>query len=384
MSPSKRLYFDGDFWLPQYGDAEPPDRSALVPGEYLPNAATAGLLPGTSVYDLEPVYPNAQGNVNITVAQLYENKIFWGETRMQATATAGFPEGPVFRNCVFTGRDPYRYCDLDANGNLVPGTQVGGNVAGCITSTKHYVLEDCLIDPAYWMDPLLVRPANADPVPLRLWRKLLAFSCGIRGGRVTSRRVEIRNVQDGFSHQSTMLSESDIDFVLLEGNWHHQSVYYAGPDWWLTTDGTHSDGFQTNLGPNVTIRGCRIGGATDLTGYTASGERYNSGDDFRNAGLMLKQEKTLTPLTEIKNFVLEKSFIQAGVGYCINHVFNTAAPAEWTNSFIRDNYFVRRADGKYIIRTPRFADKYSNNRIIDLNPDDTWEVGEAVPITNGG
>ena len=119
----------------------------------------------------------------------------------------------------------------------------------------------------------------------------------------------------------------------------------------------------------------------DEAGYEAN-PGYNSGDDAKNAILMLKQEVSNDELDRIENVLIEKNFFQGGV-YCINHSFSESRPNLFETTQIRDNYFVRRGNGRYVIRHTDFADCYSNNRIIDLTDDRGFVVGEPIGYQNG-
>ncbi len=374
MSPVSQLYYDGAQWRGRGGEVTTPDRDSLVLGSYIPDATTSGLLNGWTPADLTPVYPSGSNTyVSITGPGPYENKIFWGEIRMQS------PVKPVFRNCVFAGKDPTNYGSYDGSGNFY------GNLSGVIRcygpTYYHFELIDCLIDPGLWMDPSVTRPGNAAPTDLTLWRRHLSASTAIHGGKVTLKRVEIKNVQDGINWVQAKASTNDPEFTLLEGCWIHKNVYYDYDDWVNTADGAHSDGFQFNIGSNLTIRGCKIGGTRDTVGYT-SWPAYNSGDDAWNSEFMIKQEVNNDDLNRIENVLIEKNFIEGGF-YGINHSYGADRPNMFTTTQIKDNYFVRRSDNKYVIRHANYTSRYSNNRIVDVNPDGTFAVGSSINYTNG-
>lgn len=338
------------------------EREKLVLGEYIPGPKTTGLLPGWTPADLDPVYPPAgQNHINITTPQTYENKIFWGEVRINAPA--------VFRNCMFAGADPVTY------------TSASGIIRCFGANTPQWEAHDCVIDPALWLDPTVVRPGGAAPTDLATWRFRLAWTTGIYGGACTLRRCEITNVQDGFGLIQAMADENDTDsFSLVEGCWIHRMIYYRG-EGWHQPEGTHSDVVQTHVGRNLTLRGNMLGGERDPVGYAAD-PGYNSGDDAQNACLMLKQERSFDEFDRIENVLIEKNFWQGGV-YCINHAFSESRPNMFETTQIRDNYFIRRANSQYVIRHENFVDCYSNNRIVDVHPDGTFTVGELIPYNKG-
>lgn len=370
--PVNHVYYDGTAWVGRGGGNVSPGRDNLVLGAYIPSASTAGLLPGWAPADLTPVYPSGAATyISITSPGPYENKIFWGEVRMQSSIT------PVFKNCAFAGRDPVGYTTLQ------------GLIKCYGTGYYQFTLEDCLIDGGLWLDPTVVRPGGAAPTDLQTWRRQMAYTAGLHGGRATMRRCEIKNVQDSVNWVQTKIDTSDTSFMLMEGCWVHKNVYYWGEDWTATTDGSHSDSFQTNTGSNLTLRGNMFGGVRDMTGYntfqgygSGTPSSYNSGDDAWNAGLMLKQEVDNGDLRRIENVLIEKNFYQSGE-FCINHAYTSTRPNMFTTTQIKDNYFIRRTDSHYIIRHSNFASCYSNNRVVDLDGNGGFTVAELAPINNG-
>lgn len=337
------------------------ERDQLVLGEYIPGPNTTGLLPGWTAGDLEPVYPSAgQNHINITTPGPHENKIFWGEVRIQAPA--------VFRNCMFPGQDPATYSGHSG-------------IIRCFGSgVPQWEAHDCVIDPGLWRDPTVTRPGDAPITDLTTWRLGLSWTTGVYGGSCTLRRCEITNVQDGFGLIQAKADPDDPSFSLIEGCWIHRILFYRG-EGWHQEEGTHSDAVQTHVGSNLTLRGNMLGGVRDEAGYEAN-PGYNSGDDAKNAILMLKQEVSNDELDRIENVLIEKNFFQGGV-YCINHSFSESRPNLFETTQIRDNYFVRRGNGRYVIRHTDFADCYSNNRIIDLTDDRRFVVGEPIGYQNG-
>lgn len=358
------------------------DREALVLGAYIPGPGTAGLLPGWTPAMLDPVYADSAGNITITGPGPYENKLFWGTLNMKS------PTPPVFRNCATAGRRPYLYASLDANGFIVANSEVSGSVAGLIkcfgTGFHPWVMTDSLIAGDLWLDASLNPPGGA--VPLWDWRRLMAFSAGVHGGWMTLQRCEIRNVQDGWSMNQTRTSVDDMRTSVVQGNWWHSGVYYFGPDWVNTTDGPHADGNQTNTGGDALIEGNAYGGAVDTTGYLATPYKWNSGASFYNADFMLKQEVDDGDLRRIRNLRIRKNFLWPMLGptaYSINHFFVTSRPGGFTEGCdVTENYLVRDAREQYINRSSEFAALYSGNRVIDVNPDRTFTIGELAPINN--
>lgn len=337
------------------------EREELVLGEYIPGPTTTGLLPGWAPEDLEPVYPpGTQHHINVTDPGPHENKIFWGEVRIQAPA--------VFRNCMFAGMDPAAYDGATG-------------VIRCFGSgVPQWEAHDCVVDPGLWRDPTVTRPGGAAATDLATWRRGLAWTTGVYGGSCTLVRCEITNVQDGFGLIQGKEDTEDPSFTKIEGCWIHRMIFYRG-EGWHQPEGTHSDVIQTHIGSNLTLRGNMLGGARDEAGYEAD-PGYNSGDDAKNAALMLKQEVSNDELDRIQDVSIEKNFWQGGV-FCINHAFSEGRPNMFESTRIRDNFFVRRANGQYVIRHANFVDCYSNNRVIDLTEDGGFVVGEAIDYHNG-
>ncbi|HZH04317.1 MAG TPA: PA14 domain-containing protein, partial [Myxococcaceae bacterium] len=202
------------------------EREALALGSYIPGVNTTGLLPGWTPAMLTAVYPSGTSNyISITHPGPYENMLFWGEIRMQS------PTPPVFRNCAFAGKDPATY------------TTLTGVIKNYGTGYYQFEIYDSVIDPGLWRDTSVVRPGNAPITDLAAWRRGLAWSHGLHGGRATMVRVEIKNVQDGIGWVQGKNDANDNSFTRLEGCWIHQNVYYHGSDWTSTPDGTHSDSF---------------------------------------------------------------------------------------------------------------------------------------------
>lgn len=346
------------------------ERDALVWGSYIPSTANRGLLPGWTPNTLTPgPAPDINGDIFLTTAgATYTNTIFYGRVWFKAT-------GIVVDNSQFCGWHPSNYCDLDVNGNIIAGSQVAGDVAGCIANAGATVYQatitDSLIDPTPWGDPTVTtRPGGAAAVSQADLIRYLAFSAGVRGGKVTMNRVEIRNVQDAFSFHQPRATTGDTAFTRINYGLHHQGHYYAGADFTMTPDGTHTDGLQTQTGRDFQMYRTRVSG-------------------FHNAGATLKQEVNADVLNRIEDFIIEESIIEddgSDGGALINHVYMSTRPDSWGGTTaIRNNLMVQRQAGGLVInRHTSFAAKYTNNRLVTLNANGSgWTDLGLAPITNG-
>lgn len=344
-------------------------REALTWGTYLPSTANRGLLPGWDANTLTPgPTPNGSGEIFLTTANAtYTNTIFYGRVWPRAT-------GITFDNCWFAGWRPTFYCTLDGSGNIIPGSQPAGNVAGCFASAGptefQSTMIDCLIDPSPWADATVTtRPGGVAATPSAHMNKYLAYSAGIRGGKLTTTRLEIRGVQDAFAFHQPRANTSDAAFTRMYYPYLHDMHYYQGPDFALP-EGTHTDGIQTQTGRDFQFYRGYITGA-------------------HNAGATLKQEVSGDILMRIEDFIIEETIFEddgGNGGALINHVYVADRASSWGGTTaIRNNLLVQRqAGGKVINRHANYAGLYSGNRLVTLNPDGSgWTDIGAAPITNG-
>lgn len=358
------------------------DRSTLVAGAYRPSELTTGLLTGWTPAMLTPVYaPGSSATVagsstaiTITTPGPHENKIFWGTVHMKS------PTEPAFRNCWFAGPDP----------RLI--TSATGTTKAFGTGYYQWRAEDSVFDSSAWMDPSLTRPGAGAALDFATWNRAVARGVnGIHGGRFTVLRSQIAKVADGWQQTQIKADSSDPAYSRLEACWMHGNVYYWAADWAdvpVQSDGNHADAIQLAMGSNLTILGNRIGGVRDTTGFTTydpstnpTGVSYNSGDDAWNSGLIFTQQGSADDLHLLQNIVIEKNFFEGGK-YCINHGLQSI-PNDFSTTYIRDNYFVRRPDGKYVIRHASYAGSYSNNREITVDEAGGYTVGSLITYTNG-
>ncbi|MGV9001438.1 MAG: hypothetical protein ACOH18_00560 [Candidatus Saccharimonadaceae bacterium] len=384
MIPSRTRTWTGTAWVgsggPSVITSSPSSASRVNPtrGTYTPNSNQyAGLLPGWTPDMLTPVYANSSGYISISTPGPHVNKIFWGQVRMVSSTL------PIFRNCVFAGPIP---------------TTLASTTSGAIrcygTGYYQWTLEDCLIDAAVWLTP--ISPIS---VSLETWKVNTRRNVGVHGGRGTMRRCEIKNVVDGVnSVQSISVLGDPVyenAFTLLEDCWIHQMHYYRDASVMPTLpEGTHSDCFQTSVGKHLTLNGCYLGGFRDPVGYGTyydgvpaspdSSIGYNSGDDAWNSCMMIEQEvdtqeKNILDYVEVKNCFFE------GGTYSINHHYVSSRPNLMSNSSFHNNYFVRRSNDKYVIRSDLYASLWTNNYVIDLTPGvgAGFTVGEPLIYTRG-
>lgn len=353
------------------------DRNALVAGEYIPGPLTAGLLPGWTPQMLTPVYPGTSGQITISGPGPYENLIFWGTVLMRST------QMPVFRNCAFAGRNP---------------AERPSAVIKCYgTGYYQWYAEDCLINPGLWMDPDVTRPDGLPAMDFPTWNRAAAGINGMHGGRGTLLRSEIVYAADSAQLTQMWGGDADTSFTLIEGCWLHRNAFYWAADWsaaGVQSDGNHADNVQFSYGRNFTLRGNKIGGHRDETGYALydptdrpDGVSYNSGDDAKTSGIMLAQGSYTSSNAEqrlLKNILIEKNFFEGG-RYGINLVNNSSYPNDWVSNglVIRDNFHVRRSDGRYVIRPASYSGVFSNGRIVDVDEFGNFEIGEPVTYTNG-
>jgi hypothetical protein len=372
-----RVWDGSSYWAPGRAPINPlPDRDALVPGNWRPDLHPEWIGPveGTTFTD---VYPTSGQVITVSTSSPYvhagvvDGVRFWGQVKFAANAA-----GLIFKNCWFVGPDP-----------AVP---TGNGIWGCISSyggeTRHVKIIDSIIDPSLWWT-----------VEGRLGNPLIV---GIHGGDMELLRCEIVNCQDGvnFLGPTGSLAIAQAAFFTMESCWVHKG-YYTN-NWYGPSDGQpHCDGFQTNTGKNITIRGCTIGGERDVTGYIVWPGGYNAGDDFWNAAFMIKQESSNDDIRRIENVLIEKNWIGGGTA-SINFSYNPTYPNTYASTVIRDNWFFNRGanwgqkmsgdgagtntghrtdtangTGWYILRGTQLQATFSNNRNLS--------TGQLVPISNG-
>lgn len=355
------------------------DRHDLVRGTFLPNNSLySGLEPGWTPSMLDPVFPGSSGQITYANGGLIENKLIW------ATALPRSPDGSLkFKNCLVAGRDP---------------REVTGGT-GCIkaygTGYYQFEMESCVLDPGVWKDPTLasMMPPGKTPMAFAAWNRAVAARInGIHGGRCTLRFVEIKNVADCFQETMKWGGVTDTSFILVEDSWLHGNAYYRASDYaaaGVPSDGNHADGAQLANGRDITFRGVYFGGPRDLAGYSIydpttnpSGVSYNSGDDAYNAEIMIAQITSLSDTDRMENILVEQCYFEGGK-YGINQPMSSTLADDMDTIIIRDNFFVRRADGKYVIRNAAYASHYTNNKIIDLDGIGGFTVGSSITYTNG-
>lgn len=336
------------------------------PGDYIPTEYNTGLYYGWRPADMTPVYP-VGSNVHITLTPgTYENRIFWGEVRIQNNGS-----GPVvMRNCVLAGQDPETIgsaTKTDNRDNQSKTYQYAVDsqaLRAFDTNHQQWVMEDCLVDPGVWWNADWSPPGG--PRIGNIAYKLR--SClGIRGGSGTILRCRLRNMQDLITvNQPALNGSDDPSFFHILSSLLDEPLYYTGADHWQA-EGTHSDSIQFHRGKNIHIIGNRI-----RAGH--------------NAGVMLLQEVSSGPNDLIENVLITKNVfegVSGSSGYGINHGEKYANP--YTSTEIYDNDFIARADEKYIIARQKYLGSYGTNRVA------TWDTPGVslthtgtVTIANGG
>lgn len=346
----------GGFWT-AYGQQKvscelpvEPEDWPLAIGTYKPGPATTGPRPGE-------VLARWDGDFRITATSPpCENFDIYG--RIIVTSTA--PVGSYVRNCIVRG----------------PGLRSVWNtgwtaaITGTSSSLRNLIVEDTRIDLTgrenVWVD-------------------------GIREGDVTLRRVEITKTNDGVSLISRQGN------VTLEGVWIHDGYYVEwikGTAGWPTQSDarSHGDAIQFHRGKNIVIRGCNLGGTrkpgpyhqSPYTTVDAAMVAYkDSGTDYENSCIMLKQESSTDILDKIENVLIELNWFSGGAS-CFNLSYdrnNTMSSVTIQNNrFIRstwdaENIAVTGKSQIYIIRDTAILAVLTGNVFDDNN--------QPVPITKG-
>lgn len=390
MSITGYRFVDGAI-VPFYGAGGPvtiPDRNSLVRGTYIPSKGTTGPLPGTV---LTPVEAGPSGRITITDNNTtFDSMEFWGQVYVTG-------HGNAFTNCVFRGADPAGGAGMSVESSGSRG------VIRAYSNSQHFILENCLIDPDGWITERE-----------RSWRYI--ESVGIHGGDFEMRWCEITNVGDGISHVATTINPKNSQYTDVDRCWIHKGAFVN--DWPTRSGGQpHDDAIQSHTGKHVKVRGCMLGGIRDMAGYldwgfdgptntgvvggrptTPDGLGRNTGEDFSNAVLMLKQEVDDSLDNRLEDWIIEDNFI-AGAAASVNLAYSSTRPGQKFASFTiqRNRFFERGATdgvymwsgvltddgpGFYIIRdAANTLATFSDNTIWD--PETGTNTGVPVPVTNG-
>ncbi len=363
------------------GTGEVIDRSKLVPGTYIPGPTTTGPI---WTGDFKQMEATSGTIIRLTTPNVtYKRVEFWGTVIPKA-------QGIKFDECIFRGPDPSKLPEPRAL--LV---NYGEN-------PPHVVVENSLFDPEAWLTQRgKSAPAhNGNPAGL-----LMQSQFGIHGGNFTARWNEFRNVEDGVNFVGRTVDWTNQQ-TTVEMCWFHAGEYKNGTD--APHDGrTHNDAFQFNAGRNVVLRGNLLGGPRDMVGYRIWPNGYNSGDDYANAGIMMKQEVDGSDMRKILNVLIEDNFFW-GSAANINQRYVASRGNDFGTITIRDNFFVERqlgwgnaltasesdhkvgveaqprpSAGWYVVRSPEIKSTYENNRIITVSEDGSFEILGEVPISRG-
>lgn len=367
------------YWYDETGKAfrvpgRPPlpltvNRDAYVPLNTLTPAADVGPY---SVADWVERFPTSGNSITLTPGT-YSGVRYWGTVKASAP-------GVTLDQCWVCGPDPDSFSDI----------------LGCVqnygSNPPQMVLKNTRIDPSPWVT--VQGRAHLNP-----------YYLGIHGGNVTARRCEFVYIQDPWNWIGpSSATAAATQAHLLEMSWIHKGLYFN--DVYPPNDGQpHADGFQTNYGWNLTIRGNVIGGVRDVEGYNiwptdkdANPLGGNTGDDFWNSALMLKQEAGMDPTIHVIRDVLIEDNILGGGTATINHAYDSTRPNTWGQNVIvrRNRLLDRGADwgvkmkgdgpglpgypygtgsGYYILKAAELASVYSENT--------NYSTGAPVPVTRG-
>lgn len=349
MPVIQRRLQDGTLRAVRYGYGAPVQvgRDGLVAGVHKPIAANVG----PTVDTFSDIGTGATINLS---PGAYSGRRFFGR--------ASIPSGGgtyVIRDSILCGPDP------------------DGLESACINVSSSFtgtlIVEDSLFDPMPWI-------TDKGKTSLSPWVN------GINGAGFTVRRCEITNVVDGLS----IIGNAGHSPTVIELNWIHKG-YFAHDFEGQSDERTHTDAIQFHRGKNITVRGNLIGGDRDMTGYQATWpDGSNTGDDFENAGIMLKQESSNSDADRLENILIEANWFAGGMSG-INFSYDPARPNTFASTIIRNNKFAdrepgwgvtRRAngslstgDGYYFLRSPALQAQISGNVLES--------TGAPVPITNG-
>lgn len=346
------------------------NRDAFVPLNTLTPGAEVGPYSVTSWIEQ---FPTGGANSISLAPGTYSGIRFWG------TVKASGP-GVILDQCWVCGPDPDSF----------------SSVTGCVqnfgSNPPQILVKNTMINPVPW-------------VTVQGRSYLNPYYMGFHGGNITARRVDLSYVHDGWNWIGpSAATAAATQAHMLEMSWFHEGLYFN--DVYPPNDGQpHGDACQTNYGWNWTIRGNVLGGARDVAGYniwptdkTAHPLGGNTGHDFWNSALMLKQETGMDPAINVIRDILIEDNILGGGTATINHAYDPTRPNTFADNFIvRRNRFLRRGSdwgvkmkgdgpglpgysygtgsGYYIIKAPEIASAYSENNYYD--------TGDPVPVTKG-
>jgi hypothetical protein len=393
-----------------------PDRAAL---NFLSNITTSGQRPnavdgsGNRLWVGPDI--NAAATNGACEANGYSGLTEWGTSTtsrdFNASSNNQIIEGMYVWGRIYTGTFTgvkIRNCVI--RGPLTRGTDtshITGH-ASQVDDLGDAVIEDCLI----WGRPVTV-PATYNGKPLLAagvapgpgvggvdntngWA-----NDGIRGGRYTVRRTEIRATGDGIG------LTGQIGNVTIEGCWIHDNGYcewndpddtgnyvnsagqtVAGAGYYMGYPGnyTHGDGVQFHRGKVYRIRGNVIGG-TQANGRWA----HNTGhyldivgnDDMYNSSFMIQQEVDATEANRIDDVIIENNLLGGGIA-TINMTVKNGNTLPGV--IIRGNRFMRKTTGTgqtaiFYILIPLAGGQPTMGQFSNNVMDDT---GLPVPYSAGG
>lgn len=199
---------------------------------------------------------------------------------------------------------------------------------------------------------------------------------GVMHSNVKLLRTEITRTCDGVGLTGELGAVQIIDC------WIHDGFYDAWPDGTANKPGwsdnqIHGDGIQIHRGKDILIRGCTIGGWREVadpppiedpwtTPNAASVAVQDSGDDYPNAAIMIKQEVSADASQKIERVIIENNWL-AGGSATVNLGFNHSNDLSGVS--IRSNVFdvanPAKGDHPYIVRSAGTTPVLHNNTMAD-------------------
>jgi hypothetical protein len=345
---------EDQFWVARgraripFGTPVPDEEWPLELGTYKPGPLTTGPRPFLDDGVTPRVLERVDGDLRITTPNtIVQNKDVYGRIIFTSSAI-----NCTVRNCIVRGP-----------GKGYTGTGFTACITGSTSSVNGLVIEDTRIDCTGREHPLVD---------------------AIRESDITVRRTEITRTCDGGSAVTPKGNQT------FEGNWVHDG-YYAewvkGSAGWPSSPSdarVHGDGFQLQLGKNLTYRFNNIGGVrhpgpyhpSPYTTVDASMVAYkDGGDDYENACFMIKQERSDTAADKLENILIEGNWLAGGAA-SINLSYDRNNPLATLT--IINNKFTRSTWGShlYIIKDTAITATLSGNVFEDA-------PGTLVPISKG-
>ncbi|MCV2395907.1 hypothetical protein OEB99_16450 [Actinotalea sp. M2MS4P-6] len=348
-------------------------RASLVPGTFLPDDRTNGLLYGTKLADVSAAIPGDLEHVDLGSSTLtlgtvpVYNKLYWGKIKMARNGWNG--TGSAGGNIAVAGPRP----------DLVTPGDVFYLVSAYDTDTSQHAFDDVLVNPLLWMRS----DAPGGPWTETQIREAYLNSVGVKGGYGTFRNWKVANCQDDWQWSNNRVDDADTRFTLIEHPWLEHPIWYAGPLWPSQLEGTHSDNLQPQVGQNFTARGGLIGGPNDPDSLTAAG-----------CGVTWKQEDWRSGTTPLPAWRKQRNihydrvmfWFASGGNFNVNIAYNPTYPNDFSDDCSMTGCLhVFRDDAKYVNREAAYFAHLDDptNRVISNPSSGTWTDLGAVTYTNG-